>query len=192
MWMKILIPVTIIILLLGCSSPTHRIHPLQETAAGVLIEDATDANAWIEYGRTCILTNNYPGAIESFRMALKIDDHNMRAYEHLALAFYALGEIGISRQVCEEGLKKDLKFSPLWLRSGYCLLEEGELGRALEALEKAQELSKDVEGLVSALLGMAIVYDRQCNHEKALDALCQAAILNPEVLEMLADLISES
>ena len=180
-----------LLLAAGCArvqsreQPRFNVSPLQEVAAGVLLEDATNPEKWVEYGRTCILSTNYPGAIEAFRMALKIDGKSMPAYEHLTLALCAISEDEMAAQTCREGLKVDPESAPLWLRYGYCLNDLDDLDSALAAFSKVLMLPCNVSHRVSALLGCAIIYSKQGKTEEAVSAFSKATELSPEIVEIL-------
>ena len=158
---------------------------LQEIAAGMLLEDATNVEKWVEYGRTCILSNNYLGAIEAFRMALEIDKKYMPAYDHLTLALYAIGEVETAAQACREALKVEPESAPIWLRYGYCLNDLSDVDSALLAFTKVIDLPCDDSYRVSALLGCATIYSKQGKTEEAESAFRKATEISPQIIEML-------
>lgn len=202
-----------LLLAAGCVGARSRpvVSPLQETAAGVVLQDPSSPEKWVEYGVTCIFSTNYPGAIEAFRMALEIDREYLPAYEHLALALSAIREYKAAAQVCREGLKVDpesaplwLRYilprsltrhrrpvrsesAPLWLRYGYCLNDMDDLDSALAAFSKVLSLPCEDSHRASALFGRATVYTKQGMTEEAVIAFREAIQLcPPEIVETLS------
>ena len=57
----------------GCASP-RRPLTVQQVAADVVLENPTELERWLEYGRVCEFSGNTSGAIQAYEYALELDD----------------------------------------------------------------------------------------------------------------------
>jgi tetratricopeptide (TPR) repeat protein len=163
-----------------------EITVVEKVAGDALMQDPTTPEPWVEYGRACILSDNYYGAIQALQVALEIDDKHAAAYEHLALAYSAVGQRDKALETCRRGLRADDQSPSLWLRYGYCLTEQGDFDAALDAFTEATVFASDDVAKASAMVGRAAVLRAQGREAEARAVMNAAAAISPEVEDLLS------
>ncbi len=92
-------------------------------------------------GLALIESQDYHGAIESFRKAASVDREFAEAYNQCAIAHYFLGEYDEAIDDCQRALKLMPCHFGAMAGIGHCYCEKGDCGKALEYYRKALEIN---------------------------------------------------
>jgi tetratricopeptide (TPR) repeat protein len=115
-------------------------------------------------GLAMIESENYHGAIDSFRQAASLDKDFAEAYNQCAIAHYFLGEYDEAIEDCHQALKLMPCHFGAMSGIGHCYSEKGDCTNALEYYRKALEINPrmdEIRDVVDAAARCRPLVDRQ-------------------------------
>lgn|GEM_PF-3054465 len=156
-WAMLLITSGTALLFNGCAT-APQVAPLQETAAKLVQKDPLNPEAWVEYGRAALFSNNLSAAEMAFRRALSLNENYLPAYKHLGMVLVTIKRFTDAKVNYEHALHISEKDSELWTAYGYCLVDLGNKKEAIEAFKKSIEANTNAVAVVSAHLGLSGIF----------------------------------
>lgn len=170
----------------------QRNYPLAAQYAQRAADAApNDAQLWFLLGYAARLSGKAQLSVEAYNHGLKDNPSSLEGLSGLAQTLSALGRRSEAHDLLQRVLAADSSRAGDWLLQGELFLHDGDYGRALSALEKAERLKPDAR----PELLLALAYQKMQRFDDAkrlLEVAKKRAPNNPEVLRSLAGFYRET
>jgi tetratricopeptide (TPR) repeat protein len=128
-----------------------------------------DANVLLTYGESMYYVgDDYPGALDAFDRAIKLNDKLTEAYHYRGLVYLALDQPNQAVRDINKALTLDTTSFEIRIDLGRALLPANNLNAAFEVLNAAEKLAQDDEQSAKVYYWRAKVLDAAGNHILAL------------------------
>lgn len=134
---------------------------------------------YTELGTNALLRGEYSQAIEDLRMALRHNDKNAIAHNHLGLAYLGLSQRDLARKSINRAVEIDPLLSDAWINRGNLSLGENKPNEARKDFKKALE-NLEYRYRHRALTSLAQLELSQNNTDAARELIYQSIAYNPD------------
>jgi len=174
-------------------NPSPQPSPAQPPAIGEPgAASADDVDRWMQEGLAAFQAQEYTVAVDRWESLLQHDRSNYRIMVYLSLAYNRMEAPELARGALMRAVKIEPRYAKAWNNLGNSFRDTGELFRAIDAYEKAVDLSP---ASADYRHNLAITYLDTLQYEPAIEQLRQYRALVPDddtILSLLASAYYQS
>lgn len=156
----------------------NAIPPPSEGEEGELtLSSPADIQSLIDNGTLLYNSGDFEGALGEYVKAIKIDSHNLKAWNGVGASLIHLGRNDEALTIYPLILKNDPNFAEAWNNMATALINLGRYDEALQAANKAIEIRPNYE---DAWINVGTALDKLGRPQDALQAANRALEIDPD------------